>query len=76
VKAGGTHDLIVLSLPVIISYGVIAGVSDDEDRIWVIVGDRSVYGSPFYEALDIHESFLLRVLPVEFDTFLGESREE
>jgi hypothetical protein len=76
VKAGGTHGLIILSLPVIISYSVIAGVSDDENRIWVVVRDRSAYGSLFYEALDIQEYLLLHILPLEFDTFLGESREE
>jgi hypothetical protein len=76
VKAGGTYGLIILSLPVIISYNMITDVSDDENRIWVIVGNRSVYGSVFYETLDIHESLLLRVLPFEFDIFLDESREE
>jgi hypothetical protein len=70
VKSGGTHGLVITP------NGVIAGISDDENRIWVIVGNRSAYGSPFYEALDIHEYFLLRVLPLEFDTFLDESREE
>jgi hypothetical protein len=76
VKAGGTYGLIVLSLPVITSYGVIAGVSDDEDRIWVIIGNRSADGGLFHEALDIHEYLLLYLLPLEFDTFLGESGEE
>jgi hypothetical protein len=76
VKSGGMYSLIILSLPVIISYDMIIDINDDEDRIWIIIEDRSVYGSPFYETLDIHESFLLRVLPVEFDIFLDESREE
>jgi hypothetical protein len=76
VKAGGTYGLVILSLPIITSYSVITGVSDDENRIWVIVGNRSVYRSIFYEALDIHESLLLCILPFEFDIFLDESREE
>jgi hypothetical protein len=76
VKAGGTYGLVILSLPVITSYSMIAGVSDDENRIWVIVRDRSAYGSLFYETLDIQEYLLLRVLPLEFDIFLDESREE
>jgi hypothetical protein len=76
VKAGGMYGLIVLSLPVITSYGVIAGVSDDEDRIWVIVGNRSADGGLFHEALDVHERLLLYLLPLEFDIFLDESGEE
>jgi hypothetical protein len=76
VKAGGMYSLIVLSLPVITSYDMITGVSDDEDRIWVIVGNRSVDGGLFHKALDIHERLLLYLLPLEFDTFLGESGEE
>jgi hypothetical protein len=70
------YGLIILSLPIIISYSMIAGVSDNENRIWVVVRDRSVYGSLFYETLDIQEYLLLCVLPLEFDIFLGESREE
>jgi hypothetical protein len=73
-KSGGMYDLIILSLPVITSYSVIIGISDDENRIRVIIEDRSIYGGLFYEAFDIHESLLLRVLPLEFDIFLDESR--
>jgi hypothetical protein len=76
VKAGGIYGLIILSLSIITSYSVIAGVSDDENRIWVIIGNRSIYGSLFYEALDIHEYFLLYILPLEVDIFLDKSREE
>jgi hypothetical protein len=76
VKAGGTYGLIILSLPVIISYDVITGISDDEDRIWVIVGNRSADGGLFHEAFDVHERLLLYLLPFEFDIFLGESGEE
>jgi hypothetical protein len=76
VKAGGIYDLVILSLSIIISYSMITDVSDDENRIWIIVRDRSVYGSLFYEALDIQEYLLLCILPLEFDIFLDESREE
>ena len=70
------YGLIVLSLPVITSYDMITDVSDDEDRIWVIVGNRSVDGDLLHETLDIHERLLLYLLPLEFDIFLGESGEE
>jgi hypothetical protein len=75
-ESGGMYTLIVLSLPVITSYDMIADISDDEDRIWVIVGNRSVDGGLFHEALDIHEGLLLHLLPLEFDIFLDESGEE
>jgi hypothetical protein len=75
-ESGGTYTLIVLSLSIITSYGMIAGISDDENRIWVIVGNRSANGGLFHETLDIHEDLLLRLLPLEFDTLLDESREE
>jgi hypothetical protein len=75
-ESGGMYTLIVLSLPVITSYDMITGVSDDEDRIWVIVGNQSADGGLFHEALDVHEGLLLHLLPLEFDTFLGESGEE
>jgi hypothetical protein len=75
-ESGGAYGLVILSLPVITSYSVIAGISDDENRLWVIVGNRSVDGGLLYEALYVQECFLLRLLPLEFDTFLGESREE
>jgi hypothetical protein len=76
-EPGGTHGLLlILSLPVISSYGVIAGVSDDEIRIRIVIGDRSANGDLFYESFDIHESLLLYLLPLEFNTLFGESREE
>jgi hypothetical protein len=75
-KADGTYDLIILSLPIIIFYSMITDISDDENRIWVVIRDRSAYGSLFYETLDIQEYLLLYILPLEFDIFLGESREE
>jgi hypothetical protein len=55
---------------------MITDINDDENRIWVIIGNRSVYRSIFYEMLDIHKSLLLYILPFEFDIFLDESREE
>jgi hypothetical protein len=75
-KSDGVYDLVILSLPVITSYSMIAGISHDEDRLWVIVGNRSVDGGLLYETLYIREYFLLRLLPLEFDIFLDESREE
>jgi hypothetical protein len=75
-ESSGIYTLIVLSLSVITSYDIIAGVSNDEDRIWVIVGNRSVDGGLFHETLDIHEGLLLYLLPLEFDIFLDESGEE
>jgi hypothetical protein len=75
-ESGGIHTLIIPSLSIITSYDMITGISDDEDRIWVIVGNGSVNGSLFHETLDIHEYSLLYLLPLEFDIFLGESGEE
>jgi hypothetical protein len=75
-ESGGTYDLIILSLPIITSYSMITGISDDENRLWVIIGNRSIDGDLLYEVLYIQECFLLRLLPLEFDIFLGESREE
>jgi hypothetical protein len=50
-ESDGTYTLIILSLSVIISYDIITDISDDEDRIWVIVGNGSVNGSLFHETL-------------------------
>jgi hypothetical protein len=75
-ESGGIYTLIVPSLSVITSYGMITDISDDEDRIWVIVGNGSANGSLFHETLDVHECSLLCLLPLEFDIFLGESGEE
>jgi hypothetical protein len=60
-ESGGIYSLIVLFLSIITSYYMITDINDDENRIWVIIGNRSVYGGLFYETLDIHEYFLLRV---------------
>jgi hypothetical protein len=75
-ESGGAYGLVILSLPVITSYNMITGISHDEDRLWVVVGNRSADGGLLYEALYIREYFLLCLLPLEFDIFLGESREE
>jgi hypothetical protein len=75
-ESGGIYTLIVLSLSIITSYDMITDISDDEDRIWVIVGNGSVNGSLFHETLDIHEYSLLYLLSFEFDIFLDKSREE
>jgi hypothetical protein len=75
-ESGGAYGLIILSLSVIISYSMITDISDDENRLWVIVGNRSIDGGLLYEVFYIQECFLLRLLPLEFDIFLGESREE
>jgi hypothetical protein len=75
-ESDGIYTLIILSLSVIISYDIITDISDDEDRIWIIVGNGSVNGSLFHETLDIHEYSLLYLLPLEFDIFLDESGEK
>jgi hypothetical protein len=75
-ESDGAYDLIILSLPVITSYSMITGISHDEDRLWVIIGNQLIDGGLLYETLYIHEYFLLYFLPLEFDIFLGESREE
>jgi hypothetical protein len=75
-ESDGIYDLIILSLSVIISYSIITDISHDEDRLWVIVGNRSIDRGLLYEILYIHEYFLLYLLPLEFDIFLDESREE
>jgi hypothetical protein len=75
-ESGGVYGLIILSLSIIISYSMITDISHDEDRLWVIVGNRLIDRGLLYEMLYIHEYFLLYLLPLEFDIFLGESREE
>jgi len=72
----GTHGLVVLPLAVVSSYGIIAGIGDDEDRFGIVVGNRSTNGGVFYESFDVLKRLLLCLLPLEFDTFLSESREE
>ena len=72
----GTHGLVILSLAVIPSYGVVAGIGDDENRLGIIVGNRSANGGVFYELFDVHKRLLLCFLSLELDTFLSESREE
>jgi hypothetical protein len=75
-ESDGIYDLIILSLSIIIFYSMITGINYDEDRLWVIVGNRSIDGGLLYEALYIHKYFLLYLLPFEFDIFLDESREK
>jgi hypothetical protein len=73
-KSDGIYDLIILFLSIIIFYNIITDINDDENRIRVIIEDRSVYKDLFYEIFDIHENLLLYILPLEFDIFLDESR--
>src|SRR3979490_2416680 len=72
----GTHGLVVLSLAVISSYGVVAGIGNDENRLGIVIGNRSANGGVFYKSFDVHKRLLLCFLPLEFDTFLSESREK
>src|SRR3981189_269443 len=72
----GTHSLVVLSLAVISSYGVVTGIGDNEDRLRIIVGNRSANRGVFNESFDILKCLLLCFLPHEIDAFLSESREE
>jgi hypothetical protein len=55
---------------------MITDISYDEDRLWVIVGNRSVDGGLLYEIFYIHKYFLLYLLPFEFDIFLDKFREK
>jgi hypothetical protein len=55
---------------------MITDINDDENRIWVIVGNRSVDGGLFHEILDIHKDLLLYLLPLEFDILLDKSGEK
>ena len=66
----------VLSLAVIYSYGIVAGIGDDENRLGIVIGNRSANRSVFYESFDVHKCLLLRLLSLEYDTLLSESREE
>jgi hypothetical protein len=75
-ESDGVYDLIILFLSIITSYNMITDISHDEDRLWVVVGNRSIDRDLLYEILYIHEYFLLYLLPLEFNIFLGESREE
>jgi hypothetical protein len=75
-ESNGIYTLIILSLSIITFYDMITGISDDENRIWIIVGNRSANGGLFHEILDVHEGLLLRLLPLEFDILLDESREK
>jgi hypothetical protein len=75
-ESDGIYNLIILFLSIIISYNMITDISDNEDRLWVIVGNQSVDGGLLYEILYIYEYFLLYLLPLEFDIFLDKSREK
>jgi hypothetical protein len=75
-ESDGIYTLIIFSLSIIISYDMITDINDDENRIWVIVGNRSIDGGLFHEMFDIHEDLLLYLLSFEFDIFLDESGEE
>jgi hypothetical protein len=75
-KPSGTHGLVILSLAVISSYGVVAGIGDNENRLGIVVGNRSANRSVFYKSFDVHKCLLLRLLPLEYDTLLSKSREE
>jgi hypothetical protein len=70
------YDLMILSLFIISFYDIITNINDDENRIGIIIGDRSINGSLFYESFDIHESLLLYLLPFKFDILFDEFREK
>jgi hypothetical protein len=73
-KTSRTHSLIVFPLSVVSTYRIIAGVCDDEDRFEIIVRDRSVNESSFYESFDVYKGSLLWFVPFKFDTLLSKSR--
>src|SRR3981189_1314470 len=75
-KPRGTHGLVILSLAVISSNDVVAGIGDNENRLGIVIGNRSANRSVFYESFDVHKRLLLCLLPLECDTLLSESREE
>ena len=66
----------VLSLAIISSNGVVAGIGDDENRLGIVVGNRSANRSVFYESFDVHKRLLLRLLSLEYDILLSEFREK
>jgi len=63
-------------LAVITSYGIVAGIGDDENRLGIVVGNWPTNGGVIYESFDVPKRLFLCFPPLEFDTFLSESREE
>ena len=72
----GTHCLVVFSLAIISFYSIVAGINDDEDRLRVVIGNWPANRCVLYKSFDVLKCLLLCFLPLEFDTFLRESREE
>ena len=75
-KLRETHDLVIHFLVVISFYSVVTGIGDDENRLGIVVGNRSANRSVFYKSFDVHKCLLLSLFSLEYDTLLSESREE
>src|SRR3981189_3490441 len=75
-KPRGTHGLVILSLAVISFNGVVADIGDNENRLGIVVENRSANRSVFYESFDVHKRLFLRLLPLECDILLSEFREK
>ena len=61
-ESGGIYDLMILFLSVIISYDIITNISDNENRIRIIIENRSIDGDLFHKIFNISESPSLYLL--------------
>ena len=55
---------------------MIINISDNENRIWIIVENRSIDGGLFHEIFNIYKDLLLYLFPFEFDILLDKSGEK